>query len=136
MSLTAYQKTQSATEDARTTEYRLFGLVTGALMEAAQEQRGSAKLVEAVDWNRRLWNTLASDCSDDQNRLTPQLRAQIISLSLWVGRYSSQVIRGKAAIDPLVDINRTIMQGLAPQAPTPPSNAPKAGKPAALATGA
>lgn len=116
MSLTAYQKAQSATEDARSAEYRLFGLVTGALMDASKETRGSHKLAEAVDWNRRLWNTLAADCADDGNLLPVQVRAQIISLSLWVGRYSSQVIRGHATIDPLVDINRTIMQGLNPSA--------------------
>ena len=119
MSLTAYQKTQHATEDTRSTEYRLFGLVTSALMEASKEERGSQKLVAAVDWNRRLWNTLAADCADDGNLLPATVRAQIISLSLWVGRYSSQVIRKRAAIDPLIDINRTIMQGLAPQSAAP-----------------
>ncbi len=115
MSLTAYQKAQSTTEDSRSAEYRLFGLVTGALMDASTETRGSMKLVEAIDWNRRLWSTLAADCADDNNALPVPVRAQIISLSLWVSRYSSQVIRGQAAVDPLVDINRTIMQGLSPQ---------------------
>ena len=116
MSLTAYQKAQLTTEDPRSTEYRLFGLVTSALMEASRAAKGSPKIIEAIDWNRRLWSTLAADCADEGNVLPPQVRAQIISLSLWVGRYSSQVIQENATIDPLVDINRTIMQGLAPQA--------------------
>jgi flagellar protein FlaF len=34
MSLKAYQATQAATEDPRVTEYRLFGQVTGALLNA------------------------------------------------------------------------------------------------------
>lgn len=112
MSLKAYQKAQVATENSRDTEYRLFGLVTRALMEAAGEPKTSQKLVEAVDWNRRLWSALASDCADANNALPLPLRAQIISLSLWVGRYSSQVMRGHAKVDPLIEINRTIMQGL------------------------
>jgi flagellar protein FlaF len=41
------------------------------------------------------------------------LRAQIISLALWVSKYSSDVLRNGAAIDPLIDINRTMMEGLA-----------------------
>lgn len=41
------------------------------------------------------------------------LRGQIISLALWVSRYSSQVLREGADIDPLIDINRTMMEGLA-----------------------
>lgn len=113
MSLKAYQQAQLATENPRDTEYRLFGLVTRALIDAAGEAKASPKLMQAIDWNRRLWSALASDCADDNNKLPASLRAQIISLGLWVSRYSSQVARGHAAIDPLIDINRTIMQGLA-----------------------
>jgi flagellar biosynthesis activator protein FlaF len=112
MSLQAYQKTQARTENPRDTEFRLFALVTRALLDAEGEPRGSIKLVDAVDWNRRLWSTLATDCSDENNRLSAEVRAQIISLSLWVSRYSSHVIRNRATVEPLVEINRTIMQGL------------------------
>lgn len=112
MSLKAYQRAQSATENPRDTEFRLFGAVTGALLDATEEPRHSPRLVEAIDWNRRMWTTLAADCSDDNNRLPVQVRAQIISLSIWVGKYSSQVIRNGASLEPLIEINRTIMQGL------------------------
>ena len=71
-----------------------------------------APLVDAVDWNRKLWRTLAADCMDDRNTLTQDVRAKIISLSLWVAKYSRAVTREKASLDPLIEINRTIMQGL------------------------
>lgn len=116
MSLKAYQKTQATTEDPRDTEYRLFASVTRALLDSTGEPRGSAKLVQAIDWNRRLWSALASDCADENNRLPPTVRAQIISLSLWVGRHSSQVIRNGAKVEPLIEVNRTIMQGLGARA--------------------
>jgi len=112
MSLKAYKDAQVATEDPRTTEYRLFGQVTGALLNAKQANAAGAPLVEAVDWNRRLWRTLAADCMDDRNTLTQDVRAKIISLSLWVAKYSRSVTREKAPLDPLIEINRTIMQGL------------------------
>ena len=112
MSLKAYKATQVATEDPRVTEYRLFGQVTGALLNAKQAGADGAPLVEVVDWNRRLWRTLAADCMDDRNTLTEDVRAKIISLSLWVARYSRSVTREKAPLDPLIEINRTIMQGL------------------------
>jgi flagellar protein FlaF len=69
--------------------------------------------INALDWNRRMWSTMAADCAQPENALPPALRAQIISLSMWVGRYSSQVMRGKEPIDALIDINRIMMQGLA-----------------------
>jgi flagellar protein FlaF len=57
---------------------------------------------------------LAADCAAEGNSLPQALRAQIISLSLFVDRHSSAVLRQGAAIDVLVDINRSIMQGLSP----------------------
>ena len=82
MSLKAYKAAQVATEDPRVTEYRLFGQVTGALLNAKQTNAGGTSLVEAVDWNRRLWRTLAADCMDDRNTLTQDVRAKIISLAI------------------------------------------------------
>src|SRR5271154_3235255 len=112
MTLQAYKSAQVATEDPRATEYRLFGQVTGKLLEVQASQAVGTPLVEAIDWNRRMWRTLAADCMDDRNALTQDVRAKIVSLSLWVSKYSKKVTREKAPIDPLIEINRTIMQGL------------------------
>lgn len=108
----AYQNTQRITEDGRATEYRLFGQVTGALIDAQKVGAKGGPLVEAVDWNRRLWRTLAVDCMDDHNQLPREVRAKIVSLSLWVTKYSKEVTRQGASMEPLIEINRTIMQGL------------------------
>ena len=108
----AYHNTQVITEDPRATEYRLFGKITGALIDAEKKGMSGGPLAEAVDWNRRLWRTLASDCLDDRNQLPPDVRAQIVSLSLWVSKYSKQVTRNGAPMKPLIEVNRNIMQGL------------------------
>jgi flagellar protein FlaF len=112
MTLKAYQQTQRITEDPRATEYRLFGQVTGALITAQRAGTTGGPLVEAVDWNRKVWRTLAAECLDERNQLPQELRANIVSLSLWVTKYSKEVTRQGAPLDPLIDINRTIMQGL------------------------
>ena len=114
MAVKAYQKAQLAAESPRNTEYRLFGQVTGALIEAQTANAKGVALMDAIDWNRRLWSTLAVDCMDDANQLSKPLRAQIVSLSLWVTKYSSQVMTNGASLEPLIDVNRTIMQGLQP----------------------
>ena len=113
MGLQAYQKAAARSENPREAEYRLFGQVTRALMEADKLPDDKfAEKVEALDWNRRLWSALASDCSDPANQLPMPLRAQIISLSLWVSRHTSSVIRREEEIEPLIDINRIMMNGL------------------------
>ena len=116
MGLAAYQTAQRRAETPREIEYRLFGQVTHALMEAQKLPTAeAAKRMDALDWNRRVWSFMAGDCMGNDNSLPEQLRASIVSLSLWVGRYSSDVMQRQADIEPLIDINRTIMQGLAGQ---------------------
>lgn len=116
MSLAAYQTAQRRAETPREIEYRLFGQVTHALMSVqALPFNEVAKRMDAIDWNRRVWSFMAGDCISQDNSLPDQLRASIVSLSLWVGRYSSEVMQRNADIEPLIDINRTIMQGLAGQ---------------------
>ena len=113
MSVQAYQRSVSRSEDPRSTEYRLLGQVTQALIEARSLKRHEfTKLADALDWNRRVWQAFANDCSVENNGLPPALRAGIISLSIFVTRHSSVVLRSGAQIDPLIDINRTVMQGL------------------------
>lgn len=113
MSLQAYQRVAARAETPREAEYRLFGQVTRALIDAAalpaDDIRGR---MDALDWNRRLWSVLGADCSDSGNGLPDALRASMISLSLWVGRHTSAVIRQEEEIEPLIEINRMIMQGL------------------------
>lgn len=110
----AYTKATSRSESPRDLEYRLFGQVTRALMHAQTvDPSDLATRIDALDWNRRLWSTLASDCSGSENGLAGPLRAQIISISLFVNRHSSVVMRGDDDFQVLIDINRSIMQGLA-----------------------
>jgi flagellar protein FlaF len=114
MSLQAYQKAAQRAETDRELEYRLFGDVTRSLIEASQTpQTEFQKRIDALHWNRQLWNALATECSDPENRLPEAARAQIISLSLFVNRHTSAVMRGEETFDELININRIIMQGLA-----------------------
>lgn len=112
MSLQAYQQAQKAIENPREAEYRIFGQVTAGLLDAAKPEAELKQRIHALGENRKLWSTLAMDCASEGNQLTEALRAQIISLSLWVSRYSSDVMRENAPIDPLIEVNRTIMEGL------------------------
>jgi flagellar protein FlaF len=86
-------------------------------MAAAQAESDDFRSrIDVLDWNRRIWMTLAADCSLPTNPLDPQLRARIISLSMWVGRHSSAVMRGEETFEPLIEVNRIMMQGLGARA--------------------
>ncbi len=116
MSLKAYQTVAQRTENPRDTEYRLFGQVTRALLDAEKLDRSQIReRMDALDWNRRMWSVLGADCSVDGNGLPDIVRANIISLSIWVNKHTSLVMRNQEEIAPLIEINRIIMQGLAPK---------------------
>lgn len=116
MSLDAYHKRQSAAENPRQTEYRLFGRVTGALMDARDKGLTGGALMKALDWNKRMWSAFALDCASPDNTLPEPTRAQILSLSIYVEKTTRQVMKKAAEIDDLIAINKTIMEGLALQA--------------------
>ena len=117
MSLQAYQRAAEQAEQPKETEYRLFGLVTRALMDAAEKDESDfSGRIKALHWNRRLWTALAGDCANPDNRLPEPTRASIISLSLWVDKHTSGVMRREQPIQPLIEVNRLIMQGLSGQA--------------------
>lgn len=119
MSYQAYQSAQRRAETPRDVEHRLFGQVTRALIDAEGRGREDlAGLIDALDWNRRVWSAFATDCAMPGNQLPDSLRAQIVSLSLFVSRYSSDVMRAEAPMEPLIDINKAIMEGLRASAAT------------------
>jgi flagellar protein FlaF len=116
MSYKAYQTASARTEDPRSTEYRLMGQVTRALMEVKDAGPGEIrKRAEALDWNRRVWSAFAADCASPDNGLPESLRASIISLAIYISKETSAAMRGGGDVDTLIELNRTIMQGLAPQ---------------------
>lgn len=113
MSIKAYQRAATQAEDPRELEYRAFGQATAGLVRIKEGAPTIAEKVAAIDLNRRLWNMLSADCAAPENKLPMALRGQIISLALWVSRYSSEVLREGADIEPLIDINKMMMEGLA-----------------------
>ena len=132
MSVNKYKAAQASTENPRQTEYRLFAEVTKALMSVreAATTKGlrSQDFYKAVDWNRRLWLTLQMDLASNENRFPDSLKANIISIAIWVDKHSRTVLRGEANLEPLISVNRTIMEGLssAPTQQTIPSQAASA----------
>lgn len=116
MSIKAYQRAATQADSPRELEYRAFGKVTADLVRAKQEGAALGGLAAAIEANRKLWNVLSADCAVPENQLPLQLRGQIISLAMWVARYSRDVLREGADLEPLIDINKTMMEGLAPRA--------------------
>jgi len=118
MSLHAYQNARSRAEAPRATEARLIGQITGEMMAAQSRGETGAALIHPLHRNREMWTAFASDCAAPGNGLPDAVRASVISLSLWVERFTSDVVRGRESMDALIDVNRAIMEGLQGDGPT------------------
>lgn len=112
MSLSAYQRARTLVETPRATEQRLIREVTAALIEARDQGYSGGRLMNALHWNREMWDAFASACGAPGNGLPDALRASIISISLWVNRHASEVIKGRDSIEPLIEVNRSLLEGL------------------------
>ena len=97
------------TKSDRNVEYQAFAHATRGLNAA---RKGQGDLARAILDNRRLWILLTGDAAHENNRLPDELRAQIISLGLFVQQHSVKVMDGTSPIDALIDINTAIMRGL------------------------
>jgi flagellar biosynthesis activator protein FlaF len=111
---TAYKTAQKKSDDPRDVEYSLLAQVTAALRTARTSTEIKTK-VDAVLWNRDVWSALRQDLVDESNQLPKQLRASLISVSLWIEKETHAVMDGAGDIDALIDINRNIMAGLKPE---------------------
>ncbi|WP_298675663.1 flagellar biosynthesis regulator FlaF [uncultured Sphingomonas sp.] len=112
MTLNAYHAARARAETPRAAELRLLGQITGEMMEAEENGLSGPGLMPALHRNREMWSAFSADCGTTGNGLPPALRAQLISLALWVDRFTSEVVAGRARIGELIDLNRTIMEGL------------------------
>jgi flagellar biosynthesis activator protein FlaF len=112
MTLTAYQAARSRAETPRAAEFRLMSEITGEMMDAEAAGLKGAMLMPSLHRNREMWSAFVSDCGATGNGLPKPLRAQIISIGLWVERFTSDVIAGREPISELIGVNRTIMEGL------------------------
>ncbi|MFD2739550.1 flagellar biosynthesis regulator FlaF [Sulfitobacter aestuarii] len=127
MSLAAYKKTIRETESPRQMERRVLAQVT-ARLDAHQEDfdiaddRGTRLTLLAeflrpiLHDNVTLWMTFQADLLQPQNSLPAELRASLISLSMFIERHTARVLAGEAKVSVLVDVNRSILQALEGQA--------------------
>ena len=113
MSINAYRRVRGIGETPRSQEFRLMSEITGEMISARDRGLSGVALLPALHRNREAWTTFSAMCAAPGNKLPAGLRAGIISLALWVERFTSEVVTGRDSIDELITVNRSIIDGLA-----------------------
>jgi flagellar protein FlaF len=103
---------------------RVTAALTRCSMEAAaavNEPIGNGerhqRLAAAIYANMELWGTVLHAVLDPAHKLPQDLQAHLVEIAEVSIRHGSLVLQGEAAVDPLLAINRSIIDGL--QRPKP-----------------
>jgi flagellar biosynthesis activator protein FlaF len=85
------------------------------LLEAAKKAGArSGEAIEALSYSRRLWMIFIDDLGSKGNDLPEDLRAQLISIGIWIMKEIERLRTGAtASFDDLIEINAIIRDGLA-----------------------
>jgi flagellar biosynthesis activator protein FlaF len=108
-----YARREAPTRSLRSVEYDLLALVTQGLRSAwANRSADFPGLVRALNDNKQLWSTLASDVALPGNSLPASLRARLFYLYEFTAKHSRAVLDGHASVEVLADVNMAVMRGL------------------------
>lgn len=85
-----------------------------ALLEAAQNApQDVAAMRAAADHMRTLWGFLIGDLTDPANDLPDELKANLVSIGIWVMRETDAILAGESTDwNAIIDINRSVREGL------------------------
>lgn len=104
---------EDTSSDTRAREREAVERAVGLLRKAKAAGARSRETVEALHYVRQLWAILIEDLASSENDLPQKLRADLISIGLWVMREAEAIRMGQTEdFDAIIDINQTIAEGL------------------------
>ncbi len=84
------------------------------LLQIAEDKGpGAREATEAIYFLRRLWAFFIEDLAKADNELPPSLRADLISIGLWLMREADEIRQGKSTnFKGLIEVSQLISEGL------------------------
>lgn len=112
--LQAYAQTQKSSMSPREIEAMAFTKAALMLEEAKNNTDDYDNYASALKFNQLLWTIIQADIVDKENELPPQLKANILSLSIFVDKQTVKALADTKTrhIDSLIDINKNLAEGL------------------------
>lgn len=100
--------------DDRANEVAAFEAVLDKLAAAHTVGPASAAAVDALFYTNRLWVFLLESLADERNALPANMRANLISIGIWVLKEIERLRQGEvSSLADLIQINTMIRDGLA-----------------------
>jgi flagellar protein FlaF len=99
--------------DAKDRERQLLTRSIDMLVAARAVGRDSMEAIEAIHFLNRVWTSLIEDLGSPDNALPKELRANLISIGLWLLREAEDVRQGRSDnFDGLIEVSEIIRDGI------------------------
>lgn len=110
----SYAEVQTdAVADAKDRERQLLSRSIDMLGAARDKGGQSMEAVHAIHFTTRVWTTFLEDLSSPENELPHELRANLISIGLWLLREAEEIRQGRSEnYDGLIEVSQIIRDGI------------------------
>ena len=99
--------------DARDRERQLLSRSIEMLIKASEIGANSSEAIEALNFTNRVWTSLMDDLGNPENALPKELRANLISIGLWLLRESEDIRQGRnESFEGLIEVSQIIRDGI------------------------
>ena len=99
--------------DAKDRERQLLTRSIDMLAAAAVAGRDSMEAIEALHFTNRVWTTFVEDLGSSDNVLPKELRANLISIGLWLLREAEDIRQGRTDnFEGLIEVSQIIRDGI------------------------
>ena len=126
----AYAQQQKRNLSPREVEAMAFTKASVLLEEAKQKTGNIEEYSKALRFNHLLWTIIQADLTEPENQLPNEIKANVMSLSIFVDKQTTKAMRSSNAadLDVLININRNLAAGLRSTVQTAPgpAQAPRA----------
>jgi flagellar biosynthesis activator protein FlaF len=100
-------------QTARAREKMALEHSVSLLRGASDRGPESREAIEALHFCRRLWAALLEDLAHSDNQLPNQLRADLISIGIWIMREAEEIRLGRSKnFKGIIDVTTAIAEGL------------------------
>ena len=82
--------------EARSVERQALDRAVGLLDAADAAGPNSRETIEALHYTRRLWNAFVADLVSDDNALPVEIRANLISIGIWILKEADAIRLGRS----------------------------------------
>ena len=110
----AYQQQQKRNLSPREVEAMAFTKAAVLLEDAKKHSNNIEEYSKALRFNHLLWTIIQADLTEPENELPDEIKANVMSLSIFVDKQTTKALRSSTAsdLDVLININRNLAAGL------------------------